>query len=167
MRQFTVELTEAALIAIAAQARYIAVEQQAPLNAERWLQRVWDAVDSLEEFPRRYALAEESDALDYEVRQLHVGGAVLLFSVDYERNTVWVLALRGEGQLPQPESLPSSHTDFETERIIEALQQPRTKANDSGDGDAPNTDETVRETRAKYGRPYDSSRTRDLVESDG
>ncbi len=52
MTHYAVELTDAALAAIAAQARYIAVEAQAPRSAERWLGRIWDAVDSLEQFPQ-------------------------------------------------------------------------------------------------------------------
>ena len=40
MTRYTVELTDAALTAITAQARYIAVESKAPLNAQRWLERL-------------------------------------------------------------------------------------------------------------------------------
>ena len=47
MTSYAVELTEAALAAIIANARYIAVEGQAPVNVQRWLERIWDAVDSL------------------------------------------------------------------------------------------------------------------------
>ena len=66
-------------------------------------------MDSLERFPRRAALALENDDVDYEVRQLLVGSPALLFTVDDERSVVWVIALRGEGQLPRPENLPSGH----------------------------------------------------------
>lgn len=66
MTNYSVELTDAALAAITAQAQYIAVESQAPLNAERWLERIWDAVDSLEQFPHRAAKAEEDAYAKYE-----------------------------------------------------------------------------------------------------
>ena len=57
MTGYSVELTDAAIDEITAQARYIAVEAQAPLNAQRWLEGIWDAVDSLERWPRRAGLA--------------------------------------------------------------------------------------------------------------
>lgn len=59
MTNYAVELTDAALAAIAEQAYYITVEVQAPLNAERWLGRIWDAVDSLEQLPQRAGLARD------------------------------------------------------------------------------------------------------------
>ena len=44
MTNYSVEMTDAAMAAITAQAHYIAIEDQAPLNADRWLARIWDAV---------------------------------------------------------------------------------------------------------------------------
>ena len=82
MSTYAVELTEAALTAIRDQAHFIAVERCSPVNAERWLEQVWEAVDSLEQFPRRARLAEENDDVEYEVREIHVGGPALLFTVD-------------------------------------------------------------------------------------
>ena len=85
MTKYSVELTDAAIDAIIVQARYIAVEALAPLNAQRCLEAVWDAVDSLEQWPRRAVLAEEDAYVSYEVRQLVVGGHLLLFTVDDDR----------------------------------------------------------------------------------
>ena len=51
MTRYAVELTDAALAAITEHAGYIAIEGRAPENAKRWLERVWDAVDSLEKLP--------------------------------------------------------------------------------------------------------------------
>ena len=87
--RYAVELTEAAQAAIAAEARYIAVDGNAPLNAKRWLERIWDAVDSLERWPERAGVAEEDAYLEYEVRQLVVGRHLLLFTIDSDRRTVW------------------------------------------------------------------------------
>jgi plasmid stabilization system protein ParE len=106
MSTYTVELTETALSAISEQARYIAIEAQAPLNAQRWLESIWDAVDSLEQFPRRGALAQEDEYLEYEVRKLVVGSHLLLFTVDDDRRTVWIVGLRHGHRLPLPEELP-------------------------------------------------------------
>ena len=73
MKRYGVELTETARAQIARQARYIAVDAQAPVNAQRWLESVWDAVDSLERFPRRCARAEEDAYVAYGVRHLVIG----------------------------------------------------------------------------------------------
>lgn len=48
---YTVRFTEQTRDAIIAQARYIAVDCQAPLNATVWLDHVMDAIDSLAEWP--------------------------------------------------------------------------------------------------------------------
>ncbi len=105
MTTYAVEVTAVALDAIARQARYIAVGAKAPLNAARWLERVWDAADSLEHFPRRAPLAEEDAYVEYEVRQLIVGTHLLLFTVDDEGRRVWVLGLRHGRRLADPEAL--------------------------------------------------------------
>ena len=77
---------------------------------------VWDAVDSLETFPHSRPTAEENDEVDYEVRFVLAGRESLLFTVDEGRQTVWVIALRGQGQLPKPENLPLSTDTLEIER---------------------------------------------------
>lgn len=106
MTRYAVEFTEAAFAAIAAEARYIAVEAHAPLNAQRWLERIWDAVDSLEQWPRRAALAEESAYVEHEVRQLVVGKHLLLFTIDDDGRKVWVIGLRHGRRLPRRSELP-------------------------------------------------------------
>lgn len=53
MTLYSVEITDSVMAAITAEARYIATDARAPLNAARWLEQIWDAVDSLERFPRR------------------------------------------------------------------------------------------------------------------
>lgn len=106
MTRYAVELADAALAAIQSQARHIAVDGQAPLNAQRWLQRVWDAIDSLEQWPRRAPKAEEDALVDFEVRELVVGSHLLLFTVDDERRTVWIVGLRHGHRLPRRGDLP-------------------------------------------------------------
>ena len=101
MKKNGVEVTEAAFDAISEQARYIAVDQQQPMNAEEWLQSAWEVIDSLETLPHCCAIAEENEDVDYEVRFILAGRTSLLFTVDEDRETVWIIALRGEGQLPQ------------------------------------------------------------------
>ena len=82
MIRYSVELTDAAFAAIRDHARHIAVTDHAPETAKRWLERVWDAVDSLEHSPRRAAKAQEDAYVAYEVRQLVVGNHLLLFTVE-------------------------------------------------------------------------------------
>jgi plasmid stabilization system protein ParE len=106
MTRYAVELTDAALAAITEHARHIAVEGQGRENAKRWLERMWDAVDSLEQSPRRAAKAQEDDYVVYEVRQLVVGSHLLLFTVDDDKRTVWIFGLRHGHRLPRPGDLP-------------------------------------------------------------
>ncbi len=60
MKTYHVEITKTALEAIRSQAKYIAIEQNAPLNAKRWLKGLWDIIDSLEKCPKRCSLAPEN-----------------------------------------------------------------------------------------------------------
>ncbi len=113
MTKYVVELTDTASAAIIAQARYVAVEAQAPMNAQHWLEKVWDAVESLEQRPRRAAKAVEDAYLVYEVRQLVVGSHLLLFTVDDEHGKVWIVGLRHGHRLPRPGDLPPDDTAFE------------------------------------------------------
>lgn len=105
MTEYSVRLTDSVLAAIAEQARFIAVDNHAPLNAQRWLESIWEAVDSLEKVPRRGAVAEESRYLAFEVRQLIVGSHLLLFAVDDKTKVVSVLGLRHGHRLPRPGDL--------------------------------------------------------------
>ncbi len=108
MSEYAVELTASARAAIAEQARYIAIEQQQPRNAERWLESVWRAFHSLERFPRRARLAAEDNYRAYEVRELAVGSQLLLFSIDDDRRKVRIIGMRGAAQRPRPHDLPST-----------------------------------------------------------
>jgi plasmid stabilization system protein ParE len=88
------------------QARYIAVDRQAPLNAARWLEQVFTATDTLADFPRRCPLAPENDFRDYEIRRLLIGDYFLLFTVVDGDQTVWAIGFRHGSRLPRPDELP-------------------------------------------------------------
>lgn len=105
---YAVEITETAERAILDQARYIAIEGRAPENARRWLERVWDVVDSLEQAPRRGAIAPEDEYLPYEVRMLIVGSYLILFTIDDEHRKVIVVGFRHSRRLPRPPDLPEN-----------------------------------------------------------
>lgn len=99
---YRVVITEQALARIGEQARYIAIEGQAPLNAARWLSRVLAAAEMLETMPRRYPVASENGHHPFEVRALSVDGFLLLFTVSDEDRAVRVLNARHARQLPRP-----------------------------------------------------------------
>jgi len=106
MMRCGVLITDAVLERIQEQARYIAVDQQAPEAAVRWLERVFEASDTLAETPRRCPHAPEDNYRSYEIRWLGVGAFMLLFTVVEEARTVWVIGARHGRHLPRPQELP-------------------------------------------------------------
>jgi len=99
--RYRVEITDDAYEAFRSQARYIAIDEQAPLNAQRWLEGLWKMVESLETLPRRYRRAPEDALRPYEVRRALYHKHAVLFTIDDENRVVYVLGLRGPGQLPR------------------------------------------------------------------
>ena|ERR1700722_17114466 len=111
--KYVVEVTDAAFDAIRAHARYIAVERQAPINAARWLEQIWDAIDGLEEMPRQHNLAAEDAFKPYEVRRALVGNYLILFTIDDHSRKVWVIGFRHGSRLPRPVDLPDKRPNDE------------------------------------------------------
>lgn len=109
---YRVRITADAEAAILDQARYIAVDCDAPINAARWLNRILNAADTLETLPRRCQEADESRSRPYEVRRLLVDGHHLLFTVVEETKTVWVIGFRHGRQLERAEELPETPERF-------------------------------------------------------
>ena len=87
-------------------ANYIAVEREAPENAERWLEHVGKAVDSLKVLPNGFPLAPENEFRPYDIRMRIIGKHVLLFTVVESKKLVWVVGFRHGAQLPQSNELP-------------------------------------------------------------
>lgn len=106
MTRYSVELTHTARRAIEEQAGFIATAAGAPLEAARWLGRILSAVESLERWPRRTGIAEESAFVKDEVRQLVIGRHLLLFVVDEARRTVTIVGLRHGHRRPRPITRP-------------------------------------------------------------
>jgi len=102
---FRVVITDRALARIDEQARFIAVECEAPMNAARWLAPVLAAADSLETMPRRCPLATEDEHRPFDVHGLDVDGFPLLFTVDDGDRTVRLLGAGHARQLPRPDEL--------------------------------------------------------------
>lgn len=103
---YDVRLTAQTREAIYAQARYIAEDCGAPRNAAKWLDRIMEAIESLEKFPRRCALAAENDHRPYEIRKINVGGYLVLFTVDDDARTVTMIGFRHGRQRESPDALP-------------------------------------------------------------
>lgn len=106
MTRYRVEVTEQVFEAIRSHARYIAFVQNAPLNAKRWLESLWDTNDSLEEFPKRCGLAPENNYRPYKIRQRIDGNSVILFTLNEKQRIVYVIGFRHGGQLPNRTGIP-------------------------------------------------------------
>jgi len=67
------------------------IHQRSPLNAARWLRRLWEQVDTLEYFPERCGKARETQYLEGELRQFLFGAYRIVFWIDQAQKTVYVL----------------------------------------------------------------------------
>lgn len=72
--------------------------QGAPLNAERWMEIILEAIQSLAEMPARCPLAPENGWLGLEIRQHVVASHRILFTID--SRTVRVLHIRHAARRP-------------------------------------------------------------------
>ncbi|HYO26603.1 MAG TPA: type II toxin-antitoxin system RelE/ParE family toxin [Lacipirellulaceae bacterium] len=106
--RYRVEVVPEAEAAIAASVRYIAVDCRSPINAERWLQKLLHAIETLENSPRRCPLAPEDSLVSYEVRMRVIGGYLLLFTIDDSAGKVHVMHFRHGSMLPRAEHLPAN-----------------------------------------------------------
>jgi len=67
---------------------------------------VYDAIETLAFFPRRFALAEEDAHRPYEIRRMLIGNYLALYTIDDSVRTVKLIAFRHGARLPRPEELP-------------------------------------------------------------
>ena len=65
--------------------------ERSPLNADRWLQGLYDQIDTLERFPGRCSYAREREYLDDELRQLLYKSHRIVFHIDPATSTVFVV----------------------------------------------------------------------------
>lgn len=106
MSNFTVVVAPVAAEKIAQYGNYIAEQSGSVEVAQRWVDRVYDAIETLEVFPRRFALAEEDAHRSYEIRRLIFGNYLALYTIDDVRKTVKVVGFRHGARLPRPDELP-------------------------------------------------------------
>jgi len=91
--RYIVEVGDDARHAIRNTARYIAIEQHAPLNAERWLDALWTTVDGLESMPHRYPVDPiQTTATGRETRKLNFGDFLVFYHVDDQRHRVDIVS---------------------------------------------------------------------------
>jgi plasmid stabilization system protein ParE len=78
------------------------IQADAPMNAERWLHGLYEAIATLETFPSRYALARENDDVPQELRQMIYKSHRVIFEI--RPTEVHVLHVRHAAQdnLPPP-----------------------------------------------------------------
>lgn len=104
--RYAVKLTATVVDQVTRYARFIAEERQAPENALRWLERVYDAIETLDQSPHRCALAPENAHRPYEIRRLLIGRYLALFTIDEAKRVVHVIGFRHGQRLPRPGELP-------------------------------------------------------------
>lgn len=72
------------------------IAERAPVSAVKWFNGLEAAIQTLEDFPQRCPLAEESKAFDLEIRQLiygkRVGAYRILFAI--QQDAVHILHVR-------------------------------------------------------------------------
>jgi plasmid stabilization system protein ParE len=106
VKRYEVIVTPEAEASIIAAFQYI--YQRAPMNAERWLKKLYSSIGTLETFPRRCAFARECEYFEEELRQLIFKSHRVVFRVDEEESKVWVLYFvhgrqRAVGEAAEPE----------------------------------------------------------------
>jgi plasmid stabilization system protein ParE len=70
------------------------IHERSPLNAARWLQALYDKIDTLETFPERCAFARERQYLDEDLRQLVFKSHRIVFAVKKSEKRVYVVHVR-------------------------------------------------------------------------
>jgi plasmid stabilization system protein ParE len=107
MSHFTVVVAPVAAEKIGHYGDYIAEQSGSVETAERWVDQVYNAIATLEVFPRRFALAEEDAHRSYEIRRLIFGDYLALYTIDDVEKTVRVVGFRHGARLPRPDDLPA------------------------------------------------------------
>ena len=99
MKRYTVEIADEARDAIRAHVRHVTVELRSPENAQRWLNRVFKAADSLQEMPTRYSRDERQSRWRGEdvYRLTFERTCVMLYVVDEVTDRVRILSFRYGG----------------------------------------------------------------------
>lgn len=92
--KYRVVISDEALSGVRDFVEHIAIRQQQPLTASRWLEKALARVATLERMPRRFVRAPECVAGGPERRVLVVDRCLFLFSVNDEDHVVNVVGFR-------------------------------------------------------------------------
>ncbi len=79
MKRYKVVVSPAARQQVADQGRFIAEQSGSLEVALRWVDRIYESIDTLDFSPHRYELAEENRYRDYEIRRLLIGKYLALY----------------------------------------------------------------------------------------
>lgn len=109
--RYNVVVTDDAEAAIRREAEFIVEDSGFASRAVDWLLRAYALIDTLEESPRGCALAIENEFRPYEIRKLIHGRHQILFTIDDESRTVYVIGCRHGMRLPRPDDLPDDAPD--------------------------------------------------------
>ena len=96
--KFEVELAEKADRDLRNIFFYIAVDLSAPENAERQINRLWDAILSLDELPERYRRYETEPWHSLGMRVLPMDNFVVLYIPDLEEKIVRIVTVMYGGR---------------------------------------------------------------------
>ncbi len=96
--KFEVELTERADRDLRNIFLYIAVDLSAPENAERQINRLWDAILSLDELPERYRRYETEPWHSLGMRVLPIDNFVILYIPYLEEKAVRIVTVMYGGR---------------------------------------------------------------------
>ncbi len=88
---------------------YLWIARDSSENAIRWVEAVEAAIESLDTFPERCAVAPESEEFDREIRQLLHGNYRILFTIHDE--TVHVLHVRHGARRPAKPETPGAEPE--------------------------------------------------------
>lgn len=96
--KFEVELTERADRDLRNIFLYIAVDLGAPENAERQINRLWDAILSLDELPERYRCYEDEPWRSRGMRFFSIDNFVILYIPYLEEKVVRIVTIMYGGR---------------------------------------------------------------------
>ncbi len=110
MKTYVVIVAKTATLAMDEQARLIMADK--PIAAAKWIDRLWDKIESLETFPHRNPVSEEeSRVLGFEVRKLLFGAYLIFYRIQEEKVRVEVVRFRHAARLPENVFEPAPDSD--------------------------------------------------------
>ncbi|MEX2213703.1 MAG: type II toxin-antitoxin system RelE/ParE family toxin [Phycisphaeraceae bacterium] len=92
---YRVVYTDAAHAQIRAQVAYFRRERVSGRTVDNWLNKLFDLMDSLCEWPKRFAVSErETAARKREIRKVNFGDYLVFYCVSDERQLVEIVGFR-------------------------------------------------------------------------